>query len=170
MNNVMLDLETMGTGNNAAIIAIGAVRFNKDITDRFYQVIDLGSCIDAGLEIDPSTVMWWMRQSDDARKQFDRPNVTLQTALVRFSAWVKDNAKMWGNGSDFDNVILANAYKKCFLELPWKFYDNRCYRTIKNMNPGIKMERTGTYHCALDDAESQAKHLMQILSALTIYF
>jgi len=73
MNNIMLDLETMGNGNNAAIIAIGAVKFDQDITDRFYKTIDLDSSVDVGLEIDPSTVLWWMKQGDDARGQFQHP-------------------------------------------------------------------------------------------------
>lgn len=39
-NNIMLDLETMGHGSNAAIVAIGAVRFHRDIEDRFYRRIN----------------------------------------------------------------------------------------------------------------------------------
>ncbi len=33
MNNIMLDLETMGNGSNAAIIAIGAVRVPRACGD-----------------------------------------------------------------------------------------------------------------------------------------
>ena len=160
---VMVDLETMGTGANSAIIAIGAVVFeNYKVTDEFYRVVDLQSCIDAGLEMDASTVMWWMQQSDEARAQFNKSSNTLQEVLEDFSVWCPDNAQMWGNGAAFDNVILSNAYKKCGMTQPWKFWNDMCYRTLKNMNPKIKMERVGTYHNALDDAKSQALHLMKI--------
>jgi DNA polymerase III epsilon subunit-like protein len=61
----MLDLETLGTGNNACILSIGAVKFDpfgEGLQDdsRFEVFIDPQSCTDAGLVIDASTVMWWM--------------------------------------------------------------------------------------------------------------
>lgn len=165
MNRVMLDLETMGNGVNAAIIAIGAARFDAgEITDEFYTVIDLASAVEAGLEIDASTVMWWMKQSNDARKQFDRDGLPLVDALKQFAAWIGEDAEVWGNGAAFDNAILSNAYRKCGMEQPWKFWNDRCYRTVKNMHPDVKMERQGVYHRAVDDAKSQADHLMRIIS------
>lgn len=164
MNNIMLDLETMGNGSNAAIIAIGAVQFDETVKAKFYCTVDLSDCVKNGLEIDPDTVMWWMRQSDDARKQFETPDYDLVAALDAFREWAGDDPIIWGNGADFDNAILANAYKKVGQVPPWKFWNNRCYRTVKNLNRDIKMERIGTYHKAVDDAESQAKHLLRILS------
>ena len=165
MNNVMLDLETMGTGVNAAIIAIGAVRFGAgEITDEFYAVVDLASAVDAGLEIDAATVLWWMKQSDAARQQFERAGVPLRVALEQFAEWIGENAEVWGNGASFDNAILSNAYRKCGAEQPWKFWNDRCYRTIKSLHPDVKLERFGVHHNAVDDAKSQAVHLMQMLS------
>lgn len=163
MNNIMLDLETMGTSSNAAIIAIGAVRFDATVRDKFYCAIDLSDCVKNGLEMNPDTVMWWMRQSDAARAQFENPDHDLVAALDAFRQWAGDDPIIWGNGADFDNAILANAYKKTGQEPPWRFWNNRCYRTMKSLKPDIKMERTGTHHNALDDAASQAEHLMRIL-------
>ena len=163
MNNIMLDLETMGTSSNAAIIAIGAVRFDTAVRDKFYCTIDLSDCVKNGLEMDPDTVMWWMRQSDDARKQFENPDHDLAAALGAFRQWSGTDPIIWGNGADFDNAILANAYRKIEQQPPWNFWNNRCYRTVKNLNPEIKIERIGTHHNALDDAESQARHLLRIL-------
>ncbi len=165
MNSVMLDLETMGNGVNAAIIAIGAVRFDAGaITDEFYAVVDLASAVDAGLEIDASTVLWWMKQSDNSRQQFERNGVPLKEALKQFAEWVGKGAEVWGNGAAFDNAILSNAYRKCGMKQPWEFWNDRCYRTVKNMHPGVKMERIGVHHRAVDDAKSQAAHLMRIIS------
>lgn len=177
MKNVMLDLETMGTRSTSAIIAIGAVKFDENgLGEGFYKVIDLQSCIDAGLTIDGGTVMWWMGQSDEARAQFDKKRVQ-QYALIRAlgsfatellevtsNCQVSKSVKLWGNGADFDNPMLANAYRVCGLSVPWEFWNNRCYRTVKSMNRGVKMERVGTYHNALDDAKSQALHLIDIIN------
>ena len=165
MNKIMLDLETMGNGTNAAIIAIGAARFgNGEITDEFYTLVDLSSAVAAGLEMDASTVMWWMKQSDDARKQFERDGIALKDALKQFAEWIGKDAEVWGNGAAFDNAILSNAYRKCGIERPWKFWNDRCYRTVKSMHPDVKLVRQGIYHRAVDDAKSQADHLMRIIS------
>ncbi len=91
------------------------------------------------------------------------------TAIHQLSEWIshhfdKDVVKIWGNGADFDNVILTSAYKRNDLELPWRYTNNRCYRTLKSLYPEIKLERSGTHHNALDDAISQANHLMSIFS------
>ena len=163
---VMLDLETMGNRSTSAIIAIGAVRFSValGIEDEFYKVIDLNSSMCSGCSVDADTIMWWMRQSHDARKQFRVGNTPLVDALKEFTSWINWNSEVWGNGSDFDNVILANAFHQCNLKQPWPFYHNRCYRTMKNMFPEIVMKRKGTYHNAVDDARSQADHLLRILA------
>lgn len=169
---IMLDIETMGNGTNSAIIAIGAVAFDDNkITNKFYSEVNLQSSIENGGNVDGSTVMWWMQQSDDARKAFAGNNhaPVLQEALAAFTKWVVmvKGSLVWGNGSTFDNTIIGNAYKGCGLPIPWKFWNDKCYRTVKGMCPHIKLERVGVYHNAVDDAESQALHLIKILKYLT---
>lgn len=171
MNNVMVDLETLGTRPGSVIVSIGAVKFGKDgLGEEFYEVVDLDSCIKCDLTMDPGTVQWWMGQSDDARKVFKGEGDSLFNVLSSFTRFIgssgaaQKNAKLWGNGADFDNVLLAEAYRAVNLEQPWKFYNNRCYRTMKSLNPSIEMQRTGTHHNALDDAKSQAEHLVRILN------
>jgi hypothetical protein len=168
MNNVMVDLETLGNGSNAVIIAIGAVAFDKDggLGGSFYETVDPQSCIDAGLVMDVSTVMWWMRQNDVARAAFDKPGRHLNAVLLDFATWFPEGADLWGNGATFDNVILSNAYRATGLTCPWPFWADRCYRTLKNLHPNVPMQRVGTHHNALDDAETQAQHALQILRTI----
>ena len=169
--DIMLDLETMGVGSNAAIIAIGAVSFDiNGVNSQFYEKVNLESSVKCGGEIDPSTVMWWMSQSDDARNVFldEGDSVDLSNALLRFSAWcVEENVEnVWGCGSTFDNVIISNAFARCRIEKPWPFWSDRCYRTVRDMFPNVPFERFGTHHNALDDARTQAIHLVKILNSL----
>jgi len=169
MSEVMVDLETLGNGSNAAIISIGAVAFDPasgQITSEFYVNVDPQSCIDAGLKMDVSTVMWWMKQSDDARAAFTKPSVPLALALDMFKGWYPQGAGMWGNGATFDNVILDNAFKATGINRPWHFTKDRCYRTLKSLRPDIKQDRVGTHHNALDDAKFQALHASKLLRAL----
>lgn len=164
--NIMLDLETMGTSPGSAVIAIGAVAFDSvSVTGTFYQRISLSDCVARGLAIDPATVTWWLKQSDEARMEFVKPGcIKLLAALDYFTDFYNgvNGCEMWGNGSDFDNVVLAAAYKAARLNVPWKFWDNRCYRTMKNLHRDVPFQRVGTHHNAVDDARSQAEHLIAI--------
>lgn len=162
---VMLDLETFGNKPGSVIVSIGAVKFGGgEILDSFYERIDARSCVELGLNMDASTVLWWLNQNDAARKEITQPGNKLSEVLLRFSSWTNDpDVEIWGNGASFDNVLLSAAYDHARLPRPWKYSNDRCYRTIKNLYPEVALIRDGTHHNALDDAKSQATHLMNII-------
>lgn len=92
MRDVMLDLETMGNGPRAAIVAIGAVEFDLDtgaVGERFYTPVDLATSVSLGGEMDASTVLWWMQQSDEARAAFSMGGAHLEKELMDFSVWLR---------------------------------------------------------------------------------
>ena len=169
-DHVMIDLETMGTGNKAAIISIGAARFNLDdgITTTFHVGVELASNKALGMEIDAGTVMWWLSEDRAAarREWLALPKVELIEALYGLTAWLDEGeeeiAGVWGNGATFDNVILRNAYAGAGLECPWPFWKDRCFRTMKTEFPSGEPPRSGTHHAALDDAIYQATWLLRI--------
>ncbi|MFA5048718.1 MAG: 3'-5' exonuclease [Patescibacteria group bacterium] len=166
MKDIMLDLETMSTGSYAAIISIGAVYFDGDkLGQRFYETVSLESVMAAKFSIDASTILWWMRQSDEARKEFGKSNKSIMIVLDEFSSFCKkrDNVRIWGNGSDFDNVILGNAYRVFKMDIPWKYTNNRCFRTVKNIHPLKIYPDTHNAHNALSDAVWQAECLIEIV-------
>ena len=176
--HIMVDLETMGTRPNAPIISIGAVSFNADgIQQKFYRNVSLHSSVRSGAVIDPSTVMWWLRQDAQARAALedaqDGPDGggahSLEDSLRdlgQLRCTYGDELKgVWGNGATFDNVIIQESCRRLGVPQPWEFWLDRCYRTVKSMYPNIKMERDGTHHNALHDARSQAVHLIKINKA-----
>lgn len=164
----MIDLETMGTAPGSAIVAIGAVAFDAEkIHDTFYQTVSLESSVAWGLTVDASTVMWWMQQSDAARAEICDPMCyNLKHTLQIMRTWTrmegKDISGVWGNGATFDNVLIRVAMEKTGVTPPWKFWQDKCYRTVKGAHPEIDIVKEGTAHKAIDDALSQAKHLMVI--------
>jgi hypothetical protein len=170
MKHCMLDLETMGNGPQAAIVAIGAVQFDLAegmLGDEFYCRVKLRSAVQQGGRMDPDTVLWWLKQSDAARRELTEPTTEhggeqffLMDALEFFRGWMREHHLefVWGNGSDFDNTILSGAYARAEITRPWPYYGNRCYRTLKGLRPDCKPERDGTAHNALDDARTQARH------------
>jgi hypothetical protein len=113
--------------------------------------------------LDPETVLWWLGQSNEARNQVIDATGRMEDALNAFAAWVQEQpvAGFWGNGAGFDNVILKEAYRRQGLQLPWRFDQDRCYRTVKARS-NVELRRRGTHHHALDDALSQANHLIDI--------
>lgn len=176
-HDIMIDLETLGTTADAAIVSIGAVRFDLEagtvLDDRqsvFYAEVHLDG---QDRHISADTLAWWMDQSKEAQRVFSGPNrLHLADALMNFGQWITYkhdiDPTVWSNGADFDLPMLSHAYKQFQIIMPWTPYLGRCYRTYKNL-PGaraVKVERAGHHHNALDDAIYQAKHLCAIHRAL----
>jgi len=168
---LMLDLETMSTASNAAIIAIGAVAFTgPQVTDTFYTLVNLESAIEAKADVSASTVIWWLKQSEQARAEFFKQDTapSLKVALEEFASFCKSYkpTKVWGNGASFDNVILSNAYKSQGMAVPWPYYADSCFRTIRALyEPLGYFEPSVTKmiaHHALHDARWQAEYLIAL--------
>lgn len=166
-HNVMVDLETLGTQPDAAIVSIGAAVFTarSGILDTFYMVVDPETAVADGATMDVSTILWWMQQSGEAKAVFKEQKVPIRTALTCFSAWIGgfDVQGVWGNGAAFDNVILQSAYRNAGMKAPWPFYKDRCYRTLRSMMDPLKEAapgRSGVHHHALSDALHQAEHMV----------
>lgn len=77
-----------------------------------------------------------------------------------------DKFTIWSNGASFDIPILANAFRKAGMNVPWKFWNERCFRTVKSIYSDIKSPVTETAHNALDDAMNQLQHLNLIIKAM----
>lgn len=176
MNHIMLDIETMGTSSNAAIMSIGACYFNPatgEIGDTFHEQVDISS----NGQIDASTVIWWMDQDDEARSKFKNNGKAghINAVLAEFADFVKPNCQVWGNGIAFDNVIIRTACEHPSFPrgAPWKFWNDRDVRTMVELGKviGIDPKRDfpfeGVKHDALADAIHQAKYVSAIWQALT---
>ena len=181
--NIMVDLETMGINNDAAILSIGAVWFDPSedtLGPTFYRDISLKDCIQRGMGVDAGTIKWWMEQTDEARKYIyiteGGPLPHVLNDFTRFCSQPKQgfaqrkDLRLWGNGSTFDNVILASAHNRAEVTVPWSYRGNMCFRTLrmlaKELGVDHKVEDVGTKHNALDDAVFQANQANKILRAL----
>lgn len=173
MKDVMVDLETLGTVPGCVVLSIGAVAFDTStgqLGEEFYCVVNTESCKAAGLHVDQDTVAWWSKQAEQAREVIshaDEGGLMLGDAMTKFTEYLEGfgikQVRVWGNGSDFDNAILSCCYKSVGQVSPWLPWNNRCYRTLKNLIKGPGLKREGTYHNALDDATTQANHAIQLL-------
>lgn len=168
--DVMIDTETLGTTPGSAILSIGAVMFGPaGLGEEFYAPISLASCTAAGLTIDPSTVAWWMKQSDAARAAAFRDDAEpLPAVLEQFTDWFNlvEAERPWAQGATFDPPLLEAAYRACGMTPPWKFWNVRDTRTLYDL-ADVKVDRArGTHHNALDDARAQAEAAVVALQRL----
>lgn len=180
----MLDIETLSTNSNAAIVSIGAVVFDPAtglLADEFYSVIDFLDAQDYGFT-DEGTLEWWGRQTEEAKAIF-RPEsgaIEFEQALGEFSVWLTNmqlshggQVEMWSNGAGFDLVVLRNGYAAADLPCPWNFWNEFDVRTLVKLgrekcgvNPKKDMPFEGEAHNALADAKHQAKYVSAIWQML----
>jgi exodeoxyribonuclease VIII len=166
--NVMIDLETLGRSTNSVICSIGAVKFTieQGIIDTFYCTVDAADCKKYGLVVEQQVVNWWKKQPRETLDLLTKDTLPLKEALTKFSIWYgTQSLPTWGNSVAFDNVILQSAYEAVEMNRPWKHWEDRCYRTMKNIIHIESAPREGTHHNALDDAIYQTKHLLKILGS-----
>ena len=160
-NHVMIDLETMGNDSYSSIVSIGAVNFDIETGEtgkEFYIDVSFQSCIDFGLGINASTIIWWLGQNEEARQK-----------LSNFieSCGGKD-VQVWGNSARFDMGLLQNAYQKIKIPYPWDFRKERCVRTLLALKPEAKkaVPNVGVAHDPVDDCLFQIRYCVEVWKSL----
>ncbi|MIA60598.1 exonuclease [Escherichia coli] len=176
-DHLMIDLETMGKNPDAPIISIGAIFFDPqtgDVGPEFSKTIDLDT---AGGVIDRDVIKWWLKQSREAQSAIMTDEIPLDDALLQLREFIDENSgeffvRVWGNGANFDNVILRRSYERQGIPCPWRYCNDRDVRTIVELGKAIDFDaRTaipfeGERHNALDDARYQAKYVSAIWQKL----
>lgn len=173
MKHVMLDIETLGIRPGSAIIQIGAVDFDLEQNLGEGFKVNINHNLEPYLDVDPATVLWWKRQSPEAKASVSaEPRLDLRTALSGFTSWF-DSVQgefVWGNGATFDNVLVDCAYHACGMRKPWHFCNDRDMRTLTWLSRMHEIQepymRIGIEHDGLDDAKTQALWVSKILKRM----
>lgn len=103
---------------------------------------------------DPQTRDWWDKQDPAIRNEAfeNNPRVPLKQALQEFTQWWRQSKYIWSHGATFDCVILNDAYTRCGLTPPWKFWDARDTRTLYDI-AGVKnwdLPKNSKHHAVHD--------------------
>lgn len=177
MDNMMIDIETMGNCQNSVICSIGAVEFDMTTGQtgkEFYQRVDIQSCLDSGLEVNASTIYWWLKQNEKARLELGVDTISLEETLIKITDFIAPEGdtqkyKVWGNPASFDLGILSNAYDKTGWPVPWFYRNERDMRTLVGLAPHIKdgMPKQGTEHHPIDDCKFQIEVCCKTMQNLT---
>ena len=163
--SAMIDIETLDILPTAAIVSIGIVLFDgEEVRETYYWRVSLESCFDLGLTLSEATVKWWFKQSPEAQAELTnakRIPLRLAVEMVNDQLQHVDRA-VWSCGS-FDLEILKNAFRACGVIPAWKYWQERDYRTLRQLRKWkLPERRSSVAHNALDDAGYQVMCLWAI--------
>ncbi|EFH5123193.1 exonuclease [Escherichia coli] len=176
-HHLMIDLETMGKNPDAPINALAGKFFDPatgEMGPEFSKTIDLET---AGGVIDRDTIKWWLKQSREAQSAILTDEIPLDDALLQLREFIDENSgeffvQVWGNGANFDNVILRRSYERQRIPCPWRYTNDRDVRTMVALGLVMDFDARsvitfeGERHNALHDARYQAKYVSAIWQKL----
>jgi hypothetical protein len=170
--NVMIDLETTGVEAGCCILSVALVPFGTlHAPEPFYEKISHADSLREGFVDDPDTIAWWDKQKPEVQAEAFSGTRSAASVAESISHYLSKlgtpkQIHMWGNGKDFDNVILTAFFKKLGMKQPWDFRNNWCYRDFAKLYPQYPKSLDKTAHHALNDADMQARHLSLIFSGI----
>ena len=167
MNDLMLDIETLSTCNNAVITQIGCIYFDRYSGEKKEEIlinIDIQSCLDDGLIVDKGTLLFWYEHIPT----FLDNTVTLLDALKKLSEFIKKDSIVWSHAT-FDIPIICNSYKIKKVEVPFHYKNTRDIRTLIDISE-IKLTKedfsSNKKHDALEDCKLQIKYCVKAFNKI----
>lgn len=161
MNNtfdVMLDIETLGTDPDAAIVQIGAVKFDPDKnesikeSDIFLENINLKQAMEFG-SVNPETILWWLGQDKNViNSVFKTTSRNIQTILDDLRYFWKHSRYLWSHAT-FDAVILNWTIKKVLGDK--KGYPFRNIRDLRTEFGALDQEEIDRIYHKYSDFENK---------------
>jgi exodeoxyribonuclease VIII len=171
MKDVMVDIETLGTGKNACVIQVGACYFDRltgEIGETFKVNIDARSAVASGAEIDADTVYWWLSQSKEAITSVTAdPKLDIIPAFTVLNNFLAGAKYIWSHAT-FDFVIITETLKRLKIKQSFRYTAARDIRTLTDLC-GLKVslaKREGVHHDGLDDARYQVAYCVEAFKAL----
>jgi len=150
--DISIDLETLGKGPDAVILAIGIA---DSYGVGFSITPSIAEQLAEGRTIEDDTLHWWFQQNDAARGALVGKLISVAKAReilhehFRESAEAYGEFRVWGNSPSFDCEILGH-----FLGgKPWRYWQERDVRTAREILDDRTQPRVA--HSALSDAEAQ---------------
>lgn len=182
-NHIMLDLETLSTRKDAAIIQIAALAFDPETGE-------LGKSFNAYVNnstghVSVPTVGWWLQQLHAPKigaEVAGAEAVSENDACRAFREWMLAHTDVcpdlpnggaeyaiWSHGATFDIVVLENACARIGISKPWSYRVERDTRTLYALAPGgmpAVQTDPARVHDARYDCEVQVQQVVGALRAL----
>lgn len=173
-SDAMIDAETLGTAAGCMVTQIGVCLFNRVGDPAMHaQLWNLALVPQQanGLRADVDTIMWWMRQSDDARRSWvdaatEMPSAVLSQLDVLIKSRCVPTVTMWANSPQFDFSILAPLWRMAKIPVPWRYTAEADFRTLRLVAPAVPRREPTLKHRADSDAEAQALYVRDVFAFL----
>lgn len=170
-DDISIDLETVSTRPDAAIVSIGAVCFDRrtgELGPEFHVVCDW--LTDAKGHVHGGTLQWWHRQTpNDVVFSNAIERVPLRRALMELQefadAWCSPLTFWWQRGN-MDQQWLDNAFERSAMDAPWNYSQWMDQRTLCRELQRDDVVFEGNRHDALDDAKHQARCILVALQTV----
>ncbi|EAA4189247.1 3'-5' exoribonuclease [Salmonella enterica subsp. enterica serovar Mikawasima] len=184
MNNVMIDIETTGTGHHSAIASAAAAVFNpltgEIFAEEYVKFNWKEDCRICGGKIDADTVEWWLKKSAEARAELITSDDQLPSddALMRIFEFIQKHCDegpvyVWAKSPSFDLSLIKDAAERCCIPkgmIPWKFWNERDVRTIEALaaqfNFPLPYGKADVSHHALQDVRGQIRNVSAVIGAM----
>lgn len=137
-NLMMIDIETLNTKRDSAIISMGYLMFSRDKLGEMSK--EKLVCIDpfshegyGTRSISWSTLKFHLSLPQETHQYLLEGNeVSLMKALTDLSSYIEKHQpqEIWANGICFDITILEDCFEMMEVPIPWKFNQVRDARTI----------------------------------------
>jgi len=139
--HAMIDIETLGTGPDAVVLSVGAVKFSpynpQEPHAKTLWKPNIDEQTTAGRSVLESTLEWWAKQPKHIQDEAfsDGGRITVKDFMGQLNKYLVGVDKIWCQGPQFDMVILENLYGQFEHHTAWAFWQIMDCRTIFNMMP-----------------------------------
>lgn len=171
--HLMLDIETIDSGPEAAVVAIGARVFTLNGPEKGFEVfIDPTKAARIGT-LGADTLAWWSKQESYGTVFSGKAEPA--DAFHRFAEFCKEQKVeyVWANSPSFDCVITRHLAKQVDQRYPFHYRAERDCRTLFALGRALGVDCEDLWknpdrraHLPLDDATTQAEVAARILRSI----
>jgi hypothetical protein len=172
MDDLMLDLETLGTSPDCVVVQIGACYFDSttgEIGEEFRVNIDIDSCLREGFTVGGDTIKWWLTEQAKNATFFNN-TTNVRAAIYDFIEFSWKAKRVWSHAT-FDFVIIMNYINRLGYTPGFGYKSARDIRTLLDLS-GLEIKpnknnapRAGE-HDALRDCVYQVGYCVKALKKL----
>ena len=173
-NILMIDIETTGNRPGCRVLSFAAFGFSKTGEQvHIYKRLNAAEQSTRGLFDDKETIDWWKSQNPAIRDEAFSGTENTEIAIAEFKTFFYKNFstaygsgfQVWCCGADFDFPILKKLFNVYGFDLPWKYFHQCDYRTIRKLFPEIEAaEKNEGKHSALEDVMAQMRGLREFFA------
>lgn len=140
---LMMDIESLDTGPRSIVSQIGMVAAMatdpETIIGEELLYLPIQPQIDLKRTLSAGTLVWWMRQSDAARKEFEQNTgddfeelpALLRRMNRKFTEFVAGREyEVWARGPQFDVTNIESIMNDCAVKPAWRYDRVRDLRTV----------------------------------------